>query len=287
MQQSLPPVPTKGVVKLGDTLFKIAQRYGMSMQEILRLNPGLDTARLVASTEIQLVQSQPLTSAKPACLPANSLRCQLEALETEGPFGPPRPSTILALRTSTSGGLGWPDPPQFQRDKNVPSSSALIAWHLNRQGQLELRTSPNVQLLAFYEAGTAGRGPRVWIDLPGAPGRSRTISGSGSIQEVRIGRPDAGTTRMVMQFVPGTRLNPADLHLVSTAQDRWSMNIKGLDRLPAVNLGEGDMALSPQPEVGLRLRPAIQSPGMNAKQLDRYQQVIEGQQEMLRQLMDR
>ena len=43
-----PPMPTKGVVRLGDNLFKIAQRYGLTMQEILRLNPGLDTARLGA-----------------------------------------------------------------------------------------------------------------------------------------------------------------------------------------------------------------------------------------------
>ncbi|MFM9102886.1 MAG: AMIN domain-containing protein, partial [Cyanobium sp.] len=81
-------------------------------------------------------------------------------------------------------------------------ASSLAAWRINRQGQLELRTAPNVQLRAFYEAGSGGRGPRVWIDLPGAPGRSRTIRGSGSIQEVRIGRPDAGTTRLVLEFLP-------------------------------------------------------------------------------------
>lgn len=51
------PHPAIGVVQLGDTLFKISQRYGMSMQEILRLNPGLDTTRLVAGTEIQLVKA--------------------------------------------------------------------------------------------------------------------------------------------------------------------------------------------------------------------------------------
>jgi N-acetylmuramoyl-L-alanine amidase len=120
-------------------------------------------------------------------------------------------------------------------------ASTLAAWRISRQGQLELRTSPNVQLRAFYEAGAGGRGPRVWIDLPGAPGRSRTIRGNGSIQEVRIGRPDAGTTRLVLEFVPGTRLNPADLRLVGTARDRWRMEIKGLDRPPALVLGEGDL----------------------------------------------
>jgi N-acetylmuramoyl-L-alanine amidase len=120
-------------------------------------------------------------------------------------------------------------------------ASSLAAWRVNRQGQLELRTTPNVPLQAFYEAGSGGRGPRVWIDLPGAPGRSRTIRGSGSIQEVRIGRPDASTTRLVMEFVPGTRLNPADLRLVGTARDRWKMELKGIERAPAFVLGEGEL----------------------------------------------
>jgi LysM repeat protein len=75
-----PPMPTKGVVRLGDTLLKIAQRYGLTMQEILRLNPGLDTAGLVAGTEIQLVEA-----------------------------ATPRPGAVLGLRPSTSGGLSWPD----------------------------------------------------------------------------------------------------------------------------------------------------------------------------------
>jgi N-acetylmuramoyl-L-alanine amidase len=125
---------------------------------------------------------------------------------------------------------------------DLPSlASSLAAWRINRQGQLELRTRPNVSLRAFYEAGSGGRGPRVWIDFPEPPGRSRTVRGSGSIQEVRIGRPDAGTTRLVLEFLPGTQLNPADLRLVGTAQDRWRMDIKGLERPPALVLGEGDL----------------------------------------------
>lgn len=47
----------RGVVRLGDTLFTIAQRYGITLQELLRLNPGLDTARLVVGTQIQLLPS--------------------------------------------------------------------------------------------------------------------------------------------------------------------------------------------------------------------------------------
>lgn len=89
--QAPPPVPTKGVVRLGDTLFKIAQRYGTTMQEILRLNPGLDSARLVAGTEIQLVQA-----------------------------ASPRPRAVLGLRPSTSGGLSWPDAPNYAPGTGQP-----------------------------------------------------------------------------------------------------------------------------------------------------------------------
>jgi len=98
--QSPPPVPTKGVVRLGDTLFQIAQRYGMTMQEILRLNPGLDTARLVAGTEIQLVRA-----------------------------APPRPRAVLGLRPSTSGGLSWPDAPEFGQNQGQPlDNSHATTW---------------------------------------------------------------------------------------------------------------------------------------------------------------
>ena len=120
-------------------------------------------------------------------------------------------------------------------------ASSLAAWAISRQGVLELRTSADVAPQAFFEAGGGDRGPRVWIDLPGAPGRTRTIRGNGPIREVRIGRPDALTTRLVLEFAPGTRLNPADLRLVGTARDRWRMDLRGLDRRLAFGLGEGDL----------------------------------------------
>ena len=39
--QSPPTLEQRGVVRLGDTLFHLAQRYGLTLQELLRLNPGL------------------------------------------------------------------------------------------------------------------------------------------------------------------------------------------------------------------------------------------------------
>jgi N-acetylmuramoyl-L-alanine amidase len=120
-------------------------------------------------------------------------------------------------------------------------ASSLAAWRINREGVLQLRTTPNVQLQAFYEAGSGLRGPRVWVDLPGAPARSRTVRGSGVIREVRVGRPDGGTTRLVVEFAPGTELDPAQLRLVGTARDRWEMVFRGLPVRGLLALGEGDL----------------------------------------------
>ncbi|MEO1001587.1 MAG: N-acetylmuramoyl-L-alanine amidase [Cyanobacteria bacterium J06638_7] len=123
-------------------------------------------------------------------------------------------------------------------------ASSLAAWRLSRQGILELRTTPDVPLQAFYEAGEGGRGPRVWVDFPGPPQRSRSIRGSGAVREVRIGRPTPSTTRLVLEFAPGIELNPRNLRLVGTARDRWRMDFRGLDRPVLRALGEGNMEAS-------------------------------------------
>ena len=123
-------------------------------------------------------------------------------------------------------------------------ASSLAAWRLTGQGVLELRTSVNVNPLAFYEAGAGARGPRVWIDLPGAPSRSRSVNGSGDLRQVRIGQPDASTTRLVLEFAPGVRLDPGDLRLVGTARDRWKMEFKGIAAAGPIAQGEGSIEVA-------------------------------------------
>jgi len=125
-------------------------------------------------------------------------------------------------------------------------ASSLAAWRLTSQGVLELRTSVNVNPLAFYEAGAGQRGPRVWIDLPGAPSHSRSINGKGDLRQVRIGQPDASTTRLVLEFAPGVRLDPGDLRLVGTARDRWKMEFKGVTA-GLIAQGEGSIETASLP----------------------------------------
>jgi N-acetylmuramoyl-L-alanine amidase len=133
------------------------------------------------------------------------------------------------------------------------AASALSAWRLSREGVLELRTSPGVRLQAFYEEGSGVTGPRVWVDLPGAPLRSRSVPVGGLVREVRIGRPDSGTTRLVLEFRSGTRLDPRQLRLVGTSRDRWRLTLTGLPLSGFTsNVGEGDMDAAPSTWIAAR-----------------------------------
>ena len=163
------------------------------------------------------------------------------------------------------------------------AASALSAWRLNREGVLELRTAPASNLLAFYEEGRGALGPRVWIDLPGAPLRTRTIPGSGALRQVRVGRPGEDTTRLVLEFQPGTSLDPGRLRLVGTSADRWRMEL-GPVAAPSNPVGEGDLeavvsSWRPQPQAPwqprLPLGPAPAAAGLPDVPRDRYTIVID------------
>ena len=117
-------------------------------------------------------------------------------------------------------------------------ASSLVAWRLSRQG-LELKTIPDVQLKAYLQAGSAGQGPRVWVDFPGEPSRTRSLAGSKPVREVRIGRPTSDTTRLVIEFAPGVELDPQELRLVGTSRDRWRMEFKALAKSFGIGFSNG------------------------------------------------
>jgi murein DD-endopeptidase MepM/ murein hydrolase activator NlpD len=101
--QAPPPVGAEAsntVVRFGDTLMKIAQRYGMTLAELLQLNPGLETARLVVGSQVRVAQSSP-----------------------------GRNRMLLGLKPAGSGGLSWPEMPRFGESapgRFDPSSSGWV-----------------------------------------------------------------------------------------------------------------------------------------------------------------
>ncbi len=89
------------VVRFGDTLNTIAERYGLTLGELLRVNPGVDTARLVVGTRLRLPESAPA-----------------------------RARSLLAVKPLTSGGVSWPELPDFggERTRPLTPGRSVATW---------------------------------------------------------------------------------------------------------------------------------------------------------------
>jgi len=99
------PVASTGVVRFGDDLGKLAQRYGMRLQDLLQLNPGLQAASLVTGTQIRVANSSPARS-----------------------------RMVLGLNPVGSGGLSWPELPSFGGETEVRPAPTTTTWIWPAQG---------------------------------------------------------------------------------------------------------------------------------------------------------
>ncbi|WP_320674421.1 N-acetylmuramoyl-L-alanine amidase [Prochlorococcus sp. MIT 1341] len=133
--------------------------------------------------------------------------------------------------------------PIFFYLSSVPlrAASALAAWSIDVNGVLQLRTSRNAQLKAFFQTSDHRRGDRVWIDFPGELVRPRTIEGTGPIKEIRLGKPSYGFTRLVIEFAPGIVIDSSELQLVAVSEDRWELPLKGIPTNGLLKIGEGTL----------------------------------------------
>ena len=159
------------------------------------------------------------------------------------------------------------------------AASALAAWALTADGVLQLRTSRNARLEAFFQDAGEGRGTRVWSDFPGELRFPRRLAGRGAVRELRLGKPRAGATRLVVEFRPDVELNPNDLKLRGTAPDRWELSFTGLPTRGLDDLGEGDLsgrAVAWNPSGGFRpSRTPVDPSGLPTVQRNRYRVVID------------
>ncbi len=107
----------------------------------------------------------------------------------------------------------------------VKSSSALAAWALNTNGVLELRTKANTDLKAYFQKANQIYGDRFWVDFPGELKNPRIIKGNGPIKEIRLGKPNKGKTRLVIEFKEETYLKPLTWRMVGLDQNRWKIKL--------------------------------------------------------------
>ena len=103
----------------------------------------------------------------------------------------------------------------------VKPSSALAAWAIKTNGVLELRTKSNTNLKAYFQKANQISRDRIWVDFPGELRNPRTIKGNGPIKEIRLGKPNIGKTRLVIEFKEETYLKPLTWRLIGLDQNRW------------------------------------------------------------------
>ncbi|MFN9622962.1 MAG: peptidoglycan DD-metalloendopeptidase family protein [Cyanobacteriota bacterium] len=89
-----------GTVRLGDTLEGIAQRYNLSLDQLMRLNPELRQSPLVVGRRLRVQANSP----------------------------EPRVHTLLSMRPSTSGGVSWPDTPEYEPSESTPTMNSRWIW---------------------------------------------------------------------------------------------------------------------------------------------------------------
>ena len=101
----------------------------------------------------------------------------------------------------------------------------MAAWSLNTNGNLELRTKSNTNLKAYFQKANQIYGDRFWIDFPGELKNPRTIKGNGPIKEIRLGKPNKGNTRLVIEFKKKTYLTPLKWRMIGLDQNRWRIKL--------------------------------------------------------------
>ncbi|MEB3335520.1 MAG: M23 family metallopeptidase [Cyanobacteriota bacterium] len=93
----------KGLVRFGDTLEGIAQRYDLSVDQLVRLNPELRSTPLVVGRQLRVQAGEPSAGRQP------------------------RVHQLLSLKPSTSGGVSWPDTPTYD-PSGQPSTAMRWLW---------------------------------------------------------------------------------------------------------------------------------------------------------------
>ncbi len=120
----------------------------------------------------------------------------------------------------------------------VKSSSDLAAWAIKTNGVLELKTKSNTNLKAYFQKANQISGDRFWVDFPGELKNPRIIKGNGPIKEIRLGKPNKGNTRLVVEFKEETYLKPLTWQLVGLDQNRWRIKLFN-PKYPFKKIGEG------------------------------------------------
>ena len=117
---------------------------------------------------------------------------------------------------------------------STPTKAAnLQSWHFDpAKNQLDLTTDSGVRPRAFL----INNPTRLVIDLPGTHIDDNTIHESfgSAVREIRIGKVDSKTTRLVIELAPGYTVDSKNLLFKGDSSSHWVVKFSSIDRV-AVN----------------------------------------------------
>jgi beta-lactamase class A len=109
-------------------------------------------------------------------------------------------------------------------------ASRLQSWYFDSaKNQLNLTTDSGVQPKAFL----INNPTRLVIDLPGTKLDGNTVRqrfGS-AVREIRLGKLDAKTTRLVIEIAPGYTVSPEKLLIKGDSSSHWIVNFASFERI--------------------------------------------------------
>ena len=126
----------------------------------------------------------------------------------------------------------------------VKSSSTLAAWVLKSNGVLELKTKSDAKLKAYFQKANKSYGDRFWIDFKGELSNPRKIKGNGPIKEIRLGKPDQGLTRLVIEFESNKKINPHNWKLIGIDKNNWRIKLAAFPKNDFQTISEGSFSSS-------------------------------------------
>ncbi|MBV6623453.1 MAG: serine hydrolase [Rivularia sp. (in: Bacteria)] len=114
------------------------------------------------------------------------------------------------------------------------------SWHFNpTRNQLNLTTDSGVKPRAFL----INNPTRLVIDLPGTQlkGNTKRKKYSSAVREVRVGKVNDKTTRLVVELAPGYTVSPEKVLVQGDTSSHWIVNFSSIERTisnPNNNYGE-------------------------------------------------
>jgi beta-lactamase class A len=113
---------------------------------------------------------------------------------------------------------------------STPAKAArLESWYFDQaQNQLNITTESGVKPKAFM----IGSPTRVVIDLPGTDINGNTLRQrfSSAVQEIRVGKVDDTTTRLVVELAAGYTVSPEKLLIRGDSSSHWIVNFSAIER---------------------------------------------------------